>query len=352
MRRTFILLTTLLLPILLFAGCKQGGKSNDGTNGEVLYKTYHNQRYGFAVEYPDNFIAQEESTSGDGMTLATEDGKMELRIYYDQWLSIGDFPTIQQAFKEAKNGTELTYEELKEDYFVLKGVTGDGKLFERWTAKRGDQYVSLYLTYPSDGAGVATENMEHMVQSIVLGAEMEKETAFLYDFIDNCYRGKNFYYELLNEEPELAPFIDPEMDVRRIYSLGTFPYLYSRSESFGFTEDVSTEDIDFETTQLNVPDYKIVEMTASSPCDLNLSPEYRGTLYVQYDAPFPMVVKYIEEQDEIVSDTITTPYPYAPTVALYAPMEYNGSFGLVAFYFVKTPQGWKLALLDESLCSA
>ncbi|MDO5036419.1 MAG: hypothetical protein Q4D93_05615 [Porphyromonas sp.] len=347
MKRMIFLYILVFIPILLFACGKKEQKRERIPKKEIVYVDYRNDRYEFYIIFPQYYDKQDESTSGDGITLATEDDTEKLLIYYDLWLSIGDFPTIQEAFEEAKNGLELTSEELNEDHFVLKGITGDGEIFERWTAKRGSHYITIYHTGQDERYKMKQEIINAMLESLVVGSEEGKETAFLYDFIDNCYNGKNFYYEVLHPGPELERFIDPDMDVRRVYSPGSLPNIYTRSENFGFDET-----IDFHTKQFDIPEYVIQELGDIHPCDLEYSATACDGLFVQYDTELPTGGKYIEEQDEIVTVTIDTPYPNAPTVALFAPLYEKGFYSLIAFYFIKTPKGWMLAAFDESWCSA
>jgi hypothetical protein len=60
----------------------------------------------------------------------------------------------------------------------------------------------------------------------------------------------------------------------------------------------------------------------------------------------PDVVVNNETFETIPVDII---YPKAEIMAVYLPNTFNNPRG---FYFIYTPDGWKLAFVDDSLCGA
>ena len=62
-------------------------------DSSVIYETYHNQRYGYTVEYPSFLIGQGEASNQDGQKFVSEDQTIELLVYRDyknDYLADGD----------------------------------------------------------------------------------------------------------------------------------------------------------------------------------------------------------------------------------------------------------------------
>ena len=336
----------ILVAYFALVSCTGAKKSE-----KYSFETYYNDRFEFSIDYPETFVLSSEADSGDGAIFNSQDGTTELRIFYDQLLSMNDYPDIKMAYEANKSSLQEFYkggfsdEELNKDYFVFKGKNDDGTLYEQWSIAREGKYITIYLSYASeDVRAIDDETIKHMVESATFGRQDKpnENTAFLYEFIDKCYKGKNFYTVLLNKDPDLEGYIDPQMDVQRISSPGARPYFYSRMDNFGLLDDT-----DYETMQLNDLDYTIVELGDLTPCDIDYGANEHGTLYYQQN---PLPPTAVDNEDNMVTATI--PYADAETMVLYAPLEYKGFTHVVAFYFVQTPAGWKLAYFDESLCSA
>ena len=45
------------------------------------YKTYHNQRFGYRIDYPADFRPQPEADNGDGRRFTSPDGQAVLSAY-------------------------------------------------------------------------------------------------------------------------------------------------------------------------------------------------------------------------------------------------------------------------------
>ena len=65
-------------------GEKEESETNeDKDKGSVSqnYVKYHNSRYMYSIEYPDNFVRNPESDNGDGRSFYSNDGKAKLLVY-------------------------------------------------------------------------------------------------------------------------------------------------------------------------------------------------------------------------------------------------------------------------------
>ena len=113
----------------------------------IQYKTYRNARFTYSISYPSSLLLpQGESTNGDGQKFQSKDGRAELIVYgsnnaLDQ--------TLEQAFNEAKSGpgnTVVTYQTMKQDWFVVSGTEG-GKIFYQKTFLRAGVFKTMRIEY-------------------------------------------------------------------------------------------------------------------------------------------------------------------------------------------------------------
>ncbi len=110
--------------------------------------TYVNQRFGFAIDYPQNLLTpQGEATNGDGQRFVSRDGQAELLAY-------GAYNALEQSLDAllksdaGRNGRRTTYKTGHADWFVISGYEPDGRIFYQKTMLRGDTLYSFELTYP------------------------------------------------------------------------------------------------------------------------------------------------------------------------------------------------------------
>ncbi|WP_295455752.1 hypothetical protein [uncultured Thiodictyon sp.] len=116
------------------------------------YRTYHNARFGYAIDYPAGILyPQGEADNGDGQRFLTKDADASLSVYgsnnaLDQ--------SLEEAYLEAARGgladdpkRVVTYKVIKPGWFVVSGVNG-GTVFYQKTLSAGDQFLTFILEYP------------------------------------------------------------------------------------------------------------------------------------------------------------------------------------------------------------
>ncbi|NLE25212.1 MAG: hypothetical protein GX625_07710, partial [Clostridiaceae bacterium] len=93
-------------------------KDVDSTGLMKGYKRYKNDRFGFTIDYPRNFIAKEPPQNGDGITLNSPDGRATLTVF-GQNNSSG--ATVRQYYemsiKETHSGSG--YRKIKGNWYVI-----------------------------------------------------------------------------------------------------------------------------------------------------------------------------------------------------------------------------------------
>jgi len=110
--------------------------------GEITYKTYCNNRFGFCIDYPsDKLYPQGESGSGDGQIFTSKDAENTLWVYRD--FRDNEDPdanfNLESAFNTDSQGNNpenpkrvITYKKLGKTFYVVSGYDS-GKIFYQKT---------------------------------------------------------------------------------------------------------------------------------------------------------------------------------------------------------------------------
>jgi hypothetical protein len=351
-------LTTLFIALVLLSACTGTGKP-DAEESKVKYETYHNDYYDYTVEYPYFLIPQGEATNQDGQKFFSDDQKIQLLVYRDyknDFLTGGDLYMISEAYEEDLKGKEEIFnKELHDNHYTIEYKTDD-ILHTDYALLYGENYFNIRFEYPETEKERMEAIVEHVIKSFKVedldagGDEPEGNAtageledsfpAFLEGFLKDCYWGKNFNTLLRNNDKTLATYLDPRMDVRRYYAPGTVAILATRDENFGF----APED-DF-MRRPSVDGDLIFEYVNddSSPCELIYS-----NINVIYYVSIKSVPDVVVNRETLETRPVKIAYPEAQIMAVYLPNAYDNPVG---YYFMHTPDGWKLAFVDDTLCGA
>lgn len=108
------------------------------------YRTYVNERFGFSIAYPANYLIPQRPlpTNGDGCRFLSRDGRAEMIVY-------GHYNALDQTLDEIaqgeqKPGRTITYRVIKGKWFVLSGYEGK-KVFYQKTVQRDDVIQTFHL---------------------------------------------------------------------------------------------------------------------------------------------------------------------------------------------------------------
>lgn len=117
------------------------------------WKSYHNQRFEFCLDYPSSFLTEMgESENHDGNTFANANGSSEMRasgIYnaLDE--------TVAEAFERAtekdtyyEDEKVITYKQQKDNWFVASGTYYESIFYVK-TVLVEDTFYTLYFEYHS-----------------------------------------------------------------------------------------------------------------------------------------------------------------------------------------------------------
>jgi len=114
---------------------------------------YHNERFGFRLEYPANLFRVERTTeAGDGRVFAAREGQARLLVGalrnddHHSARSYQDFLT-RNSYADYK----ITYRPLGDDWLVLSGEADGKVVYEKAIFSCGGQLISSFaMLYPAD----------------------------------------------------------------------------------------------------------------------------------------------------------------------------------------------------------
>ncbi|MDD4747915.1 MAG: hypothetical protein RBR35_11470 [Salinivirgaceae bacterium] len=334
-------------------------KNRDTRKNNIEYETYHNDRYGYTVEYPNFLIPQSEAANQDGQKFVSENQKIKFIVYYEyknDFNSDGEQLSIDEAYQEDLKLKEGIFNKKLESQRYIIEYKMDDILHTDYLLRFGETYFNTRFEYPETEKERMRDIIEHVINSLkvdALDADVDEsedndsaggfEDPFL-DFLDgflkDCYWGKNINNLLREKDKTLAKYIDSKMDVRRYYAPGTTTKLGTRNDDFGF----APED-DFTTRPRAIGDLIFEYVNDdSTPCELIYS-----NINVIYYISITSIPDEVVNSETFETRPVKIAYTQAEIMAVYIPNAYGNPRG---YYFIHTPNGWKFAFVDDTLCGA
>lgn len=139
----------------------------------LTYSRYGNDRFGFAVDVPIDWVADPESGSGDGVVHRSPDGLGELTVFGANNLDDDSVEAASEASQQAiiRDGGRITYAAAATagDYFTISGYDADGDIFytREWVGPGSSN--TLTWTYPTDQKQKYDDLVNHVVESFTQG---------------------------------------------------------------------------------------------------------------------------------------------------------------------------------------
>lgn len=143
--------------------------------GPPAYRTYHNARFGYRIDYPADFRPQPESDNGDGRRFLSADGQVVLTAYagynaLDGGLA-ADRKIARQSWQE-KHAT-LTLDQPTRTGYVLSGQL-KGRIFYEKTVLKGNTLTTFLWEYPAARKAALDAVIQHTMQTLQPGAAGEE----------------------------------------------------------------------------------------------------------------------------------------------------------------------------------
>ena len=351
--------TFLQISLVLFAAYSCTSGKTDPQKSNIKYESYYNNRYEYTVEYPDFLIPQGEAGNQDGQKFFSVDQDIQLLVYCGYKLDLnsdGELLSIDKAYEEELSfKEEVLNKKLENNHYIIE-YKMENMLHTDYVLLDNDMYYNIRFEYPKEEKDRMEGIVKHIINSFKVGVSQfdaanqegnvsagggaDMFPAFVESFLNDCYWGKNFSSLLRDNDKILATYIDSKMDVRRYHAPGTVTKLATRAENFGYTE---------------YDDYE-------------LKPAHDGEVILEYinDGGYPSdliytnsnIVYYVEmlkvpdllvNMETYETKPVKIAYPDAEIMAVYLPDRYLNPRG---FYFINTPDGWKLAFVDDSFGGA
>ena len=132
-------LTAILSALVLVRGAFAGD-----------WLTYHNDRYGTTIDYPDSFKPQPPPDSDDGRAFKSADGA---NFIVSASYNALDFNVAKYRDFIVKNldpDAKVTYEAHGDNWFVISGTKGADIFYERHLLSHGAQMTENFvISYPA-----------------------------------------------------------------------------------------------------------------------------------------------------------------------------------------------------------
>jgi hypothetical protein len=131
------------------------------------YKTYHNERFGFRIDYPATLRAQPEADNGDGRRFVSADGQTTLAAYASYSVldgGLADYRRLARQHWQAQHAT-LALDQKLATGFVLSGQV-KGHIFYEKTVLRAGTLTTFVWEYPVASKAAMDGVIRHTISTL------------------------------------------------------------------------------------------------------------------------------------------------------------------------------------------
>lgn len=132
------------------------------------WKTYANDRFGYAIELPPGFAVTEEAANGDGVTLSTEDGQATLYVFA-AYMTEGDFTaeiTERIRYADIDDGWKIDFKRIAKTGASYSGTLAGRVLYGRGVPLCDGAVAYFQLEYPEARHAAYDPIVKHLVDSL------------------------------------------------------------------------------------------------------------------------------------------------------------------------------------------
>jgi hypothetical protein len=131
------------------------------------WRPYANARFGYVIDLPADFTVTSEADNGDGVTLASKDGKAELRVFGANRLQEDFVAEIKsRAEVDEKEGWTVSYSKRSKTWASYSGSRKDRILYVRAISLCHDAVGYAMLDYPKAGLKQYDPLVAHLVKTL------------------------------------------------------------------------------------------------------------------------------------------------------------------------------------------
>lgn len=131
------------------------------------YRTYHNERFGYRIDYPADFRPQPEPANGDGRRFLSPDGRTVLTAYAGYNALDGGLAANRQLVRhgwQQKHAT-ISPDQLTRTGYVLSGQVKQTIFYEKTVLKSGTLTTFLW-EYPTARKAAMNAVIQHTIQTL------------------------------------------------------------------------------------------------------------------------------------------------------------------------------------------
>jgi hypothetical protein len=132
----------------------------------AIYNTYTNGRYGFTIDYPNQFDIGMPPANGDGLHFTSKDGKAELVAYGSNNVMDETAKSLYEA--ELADIKNVSYKFFKDNWFVLSWIENGTVYYERTIVGAGSMN-SFIFSCPEEQLDQYYDVIEHISKSFKKG---------------------------------------------------------------------------------------------------------------------------------------------------------------------------------------
>ena len=135
------------------------------------YRTYHNERYGYRIDYPADLRPQPEAGNGDGRRFVSADGQTVLAAYaaYNVYEASDGNPVAQEMQLAQgswrKQGATLSLARQLPTGYVLSGQV-KGHIFYEKAVLRAGTFTTFTWEYPAARKAAMDAVVQHTIQTL------------------------------------------------------------------------------------------------------------------------------------------------------------------------------------------
>jgi hypothetical protein len=131
------------------------------------YKTYHNARFGYRIDYPADFRPQPEPENGDGRRFLSPDGQAVLTVFAGY---AAEDDGLNKRRAVARQGWQeqhatFTLDQPTRTGYVLSGQVKDRIFYEK-TVMKSDMLTVFSWEYPAARKAALDAVIQHTIQSL------------------------------------------------------------------------------------------------------------------------------------------------------------------------------------------
>lgn len=130
-------------------------------NEEIVYNKYTNSRYGFSIDYPNNYKVEETLQNRDGAIISSE--KARLTVFGNNNVLNFDVKSYYD-FDTSQINDEIIYKVIQDNWFIISWIEGHNIVYQK-TVVGKESTNTFILTYPKVDAGKYDEVIKGLNES-------------------------------------------------------------------------------------------------------------------------------------------------------------------------------------------